>query len=435
MPDSSSQHWPLVTLNDLGEVNRGRSRHRPRYAEHLYGGAYPFIQTGDIKASGGRIRRHQQTYSDAGLAQSRIWPARTMVITIAANIADTALLTYPACFPDSVIGFIADETKALPEFVEYKFRALKKSIQAKYVGTGSAQDNINLEVLGKLRFPLPPITIQKSIVEVLGALDEKILSNEVLSEAAEACAAAIFKSWFVDFGPVRSKLASESTGLADSIARLFPDRLVEQGGGILPDGWSFKPLSELGRFLNGLALQKFPPKGPEFLPVIKIAELRAGRWEDGDRASCDIPPEYIVNDGDLIFSWSGSLLQRFWCGGRGALNQHLFKVTPRGTTAPLLFEAINQHMARFRAIASDKATTMGHIQRQHLDSALVAVGSVELMKLAEVIIGSCHERAFHARVQSRTLEEIRDLVLPKLVSGELRVSDAESIVGKAGRTS
>src|SRR6476469_9280784 len=114
--------WRLVKLGELGEVSRGRSRHRPRYASHLYGGPYPFIQTGDIRASGGRITHHSQTYSEAGLAQSRLWPAGTLCITIAANIAETAILTYPACFPDSVVGFLSNPSLCDVRFVEYMFR-------------------------------------------------------------------------------------------------------------------------------------------------------------------------------------------------------------------------------------------------------------------------------------------------------------------------
>ena len=126
--------WPEVRLGDLGEVGRGRSRHRPRHAPELYGGPYPFVQTGDIKASGGRITTHAQTYSECGLAQSRLWPADTMVITIAANIAETAILTYPACFPDSVVGFVPDESKCDVRFVEYSFRLLRTKIQHENVG-------------------------------------------------------------------------------------------------------------------------------------------------------------------------------------------------------------------------------------------------------------------------------------------------------------
>src|ERR1700732_718334 len=104
-------NWLERSLDELGDVSRGRSRHRPRDAAHLYGGPYPFIQTGDIKNASGLITTYQQTYSDAGLAQSRLWPAGTMCITIAANIAETALLSFPACFPDSVVGFIGDQSK------------------------------------------------------------------------------------------------------------------------------------------------------------------------------------------------------------------------------------------------------------------------------------------------------------------------------------
>src|SRR5438132_1361726 len=137
--ESLPEGWRLAKLGDLGEVNRGRSRHRPRYAEHLYGGPYPFIQTGDIKNSGGRLTTYQQTYSEGGLAQSRMWPKGTMCITIAANIAETAILGFPACFPDSVVGFIADASKCDLHFIEYTFRHLKQQIQ--HEASGSVQDN------------------------------------------------------------------------------------------------------------------------------------------------------------------------------------------------------------------------------------------------------------------------------------------------------
>ena len=150
---SDPEGWQYASLHDLGEINRGRSRHRPRYAEHLYGGPYPFIQTGDVKASNGRISTYHQTYSEAGLAQSRLWPANTLCITIAANIAETGILGFPACFPDSVVGFIADEKKANVFFIEYAMRLLRQRIQSE--ATGSAQDNINIETLRALKILIP----------------------------------------------------------------------------------------------------------------------------------------------------------------------------------------------------------------------------------------------------------------------------------------
>jgi len=189
--------WIIVKLSDLGEVNRGRSRHRPRYADHLYGGPYPFIQTGDIKSSNGRIKEFTQTYSEAGLAQSRLWPAGTMCITIAANIAETGILSFPACFPDSVIGFVADESKCDIQFVEYMFRYLKSTIQREAIG--SVQDNINLETLERIRFPLPPVSEQRVISGVLNYFDTKIGINQQMNRTLEAIGEAVFKRWFVDF--------------------------------------------------------------------------------------------------------------------------------------------------------------------------------------------------------------------------------------------
>lgn len=154
--------WVWARLPELGELNRGKSRHRPRNAPHLLGGPYPFVQTGDVARSGGRITVHSQTYSEAGLAQSRLWPARTVCITIAANIADSALLSYPACFPDSVVGFVADEGCCLPEYVEFFVRTARRDLSQ--FAPATAQKNINLEILREVAVPVPPVEEQREIV-------------------------------------------------------------------------------------------------------------------------------------------------------------------------------------------------------------------------------------------------------------------------------
>jgi type I restriction enzyme S subunit len=137
--------WKQRSLDELGFVGRGKSKHRPRDAEHLYGGPYPFIQTGDVKHAELHVTSYSQTYSEAGLAQSKLWPSGTLCITIAANIAETAILGLEACFPDSVIGFIADERKCDARFIKYKFDTIKRQYQQ--ISQGAAQDNLSLEKL------------------------------------------------------------------------------------------------------------------------------------------------------------------------------------------------------------------------------------------------------------------------------------------------
>jgi type I restriction enzyme S subunit len=167
-PTELTESWAWVRLSDLGELNRGRSRNRPRNAPHLYGGPYPFIQTGDIARSGGRISEHKQTYSEAGLAQSRLWPEGTVCITIAANIADSALLTYPACFPDSVVGLVTNPELCVPEYVEYFVRTARSDLSQ--FAPATAQKNINLEILNDVAVPTPPAAEQHEIVRRVEAL-------------------------------------------------------------------------------------------------------------------------------------------------------------------------------------------------------------------------------------------------------------------------
>jgi type I restriction enzyme, S subunit len=228
--------WSIVKLSDLGEVNRGRSRHRPRYADHLYGGPYPFIQTGDIKASQGKIKKHTQTYSEAGLAQSRLWPAGTMCITIAANIAETSILTFPACFPDSVIGFIADKSKCDVNFVEYMIRYLKSQIQREAIG--SVQDNINLGTFERIHFALPLLTEQFAISKVLGNFDSKIEINQEINRLLEGIGQAVFKRWFVDFEfPNQVGKPYKSSG-GEMV-------LNEKVGKPIPKGWQVGEINDL----------------------------------------------------------------------------------------------------------------------------------------------------------------------------------------------
>ena len=280
----------------------------------------------------------------------------------------------------------------------------------------------------RLRISLPSPEEQHAIAHILSALDDKIELNRRMNETLEVMVRALFKSWFVDFDPVSAKAEGRPSGLPKRFDDLFPDSFGDSELGEIPKGWRIFGLDEIARFLNGLALQKFPPTNSKWLPVIKIAQLRAGNAVEADRASVDIDADYIVSDGDVLFSWSGSLECVLWAGGKGALNQHLFKVNSVRYPKWLYYLWTCHHLDDFRHIAAGKATTMGHIQRHHLSEATVALPSGEVLEALDPIFAPLIEAQWRRDVQSRTLAELRDTLLPKLISGELRVRDAEKRV-------
>ena len=274
---------------------------------------------------------------------------------------------------------------------------LIKSIDLSNYNVGSGVPTLNRNHIHPHPVFLPPLQQQKVIAQILGSLDDKIELNRRMNETLEAMAQALFKSWFVDFDPVidnalaagntipdelkekaclrrgfgrqaaiRQGLGDKRKSLPDDIRRLFPSKFAyTEEMGWVPKRWEIKNLDQIGVFKNGLALQKFPPiEGEEILPVVKIAQLRKGNTTGSDLFASRIADDFIINDGDFIFSWSGSLLAKFWVGGKGALNQHLFKV--EGKEHPLWFVAgwVHQHMPEFCAIAKNKATTMGHIKKR-----------------------------------------------------------------------
>jgi len=416
--------WHLVTLGELGEVNRGRSRHRPRYAEHLYGGPYPFIQTGDIRSSGGRITRYQQTYSEAGLAQSRMWPARTMCITIAANIAETGILAFPACFPDSVVGFIADDSRCDVHFVEYTFRYLREQIQ--HEASGSVQDNINLATLERLHFPLPPLPEQRVIAHILGTLDDKIELNRRMNETLEAMARALFKSWFVDFDPVRAKAEGRDPGLPKKIADLFPNRFEDSELGEIPAGWELKTV---GEHMRNLDSKRVPVSGAERAKRQGPYPYHgaAGVMDHVDKFLFDGIHLLVGEDGSVVRENGLAVTQYVW--GRIWVNNHAHVLQGKGAVS-------TEQLYLYFCFEPVAAYVTGAVQPK------LSQGRMNTMPF--VFAGERVCRAFAALVQpwfarlrtsadeTKTLATLRDTLLPKLISGELRVLDAERFVGRDG---
>jgi type I restriction enzyme S subunit len=223
-----------LTLDQLGSVARGRSRHRPRDAAFLYGGPHPFVQTGDVKKAGLYLREFEQTYSDAGIAQSKLWPIGTLCITIAANIAETAILDIEACFPDSVIGFIAIPDKADTRFVKYLFDAVLK-MRFRSFTQGAAQDNLSQQKLLSIKFPVPQLGVQKRIADILSTYDNLIDNNRRRIALLEEAARLLYREWFVHFR--------------------FPGHEHIKIIDGLPKGWQQIPFGQIAELKYGKALK------------------------------------------------------------------------------------------------------------------------------------------------------------------------------------
>lgn len=252
----------------------------------------------------------------------------------------------------------------------------------------SGRQRVETEALKQKVFSLPPLPEQKAIAEVLSSLDDKIDLLTRQNKTLEDLGQAFFRKWFVED-------ASED--------------------------WEEKGLDEIADFLNGLPLQKYPYKSGKPMNVIKIKELNSGYSENTDICSSDVPEKYIVHPGDVIFSWSGSLVVDIWKYGVGALNQHLFKVTSDKYPKWFYYYWIKNYLPEFRIIAESKATTMGHIQRGHLSEAKVLVPRDDELNTMDETLQPLIEKIERNNTQILTLQKLRDTLLSKLISGEVRV--------------
>lgn len=312
--------------------------------------------------------------------------------------------------------YVTDSDKCNEDFLYYYLIQDEVRYNLALSASGSAnQANINPNQIKNISINLPSIDEQKAIAKVLSDLDEKIEINNKINKKLEEMAQAIFKQWFVDFEfPNEDGKPYKSSG----------GEMVESELGMIPKGWDSKSLLDIADYLNGLAMQKFRPGDDEKgIPVLKIKELRQGKTdENSDLCSLNIDPKYIIHDGDVIFSWSGSLLVDFWCSGKCGLNQHLFKVTSSKFEKWFYYLWTKYHLDKFIRIAKDKATTMGHIKRADLSNSIVLVPNEVIMNKANLILNPIIEKIIQARIEERKLSQLRDTLLPKLMSGEIRVA-------------
>jgi type I restriction enzyme S subunit len=418
-----SSDWPVLPLEQCLEAlidYRGKTPEKTEFG-------VPLVTAKVIK--GGRIEKPTEfiaTEAYESWMRRGIPRAGDVVLTTEAPLGEVAQLGHERVALAQRVVTLRGKAGLLDNaYLRYLLQTEEMQSQLAARATGTTVLGIKQSELRKVLVQLPPIDTQRSAASLLASLDDRIALLRETKATLEAIAQALFKSWFVDFDPVRAKQQGLApVGMDEATAALFPDSFEESALGLVPKGWKVRALDETATYLNGLALQKFPPSDDAWLPVIKIAQLRKGDTVGADRAGRNLKPEYIVQNGDVLFSWSGSLEVEVWCGGEGALNQHLFKVTSKEFPKWFYLHWTRHHLDHFRQIAASKATTMGHIQRVHLSEAKVLVPSAALLGAIDAYFAPVLARMVETELQARTVATLRDTLLPRLISGQLRLPEA-----------
>ncbi|MGL5749728.1 MAG: restriction endonuclease subunit S, partial [Paraclostridium sp.] len=259
---------------------------------------------------------------------------------------------------------------------------------------------------------LPLLETQEKIASILSALDDKIELNNEMNKTLEEMAQTLFKRWFIDFDfPNENGEPYRSSG----------GKMVDSELGEIPEGWEVLSLLDIANYLNGLAMQKYRPKGHESIKVIKIREMNNGFSLDSDLCCTTIPEKYKIKNGDILFSWSGTLKLMLWNKEIGGLNQHIFKVTSEKFEKWFIYLWTKFHLNNFIHVAESRATTMGHIKRQNLKEAKVIVPRKDMILKMDKIMIPILEDIINYNEEIQSLTEIRDTLLPKLMSGEVEV--------------
>lgn len=462
-----SSEWRTMTLNQAGVILIDCDHKTPKAVDH--GQPYigiPQLKNGRISLEGARLisaedfshwRRKALPMPNDVILSRRCNPGETAYVPEGLNIA----------LGQNLVLLRATNENVYPPFLRWLAQGPAWWTQVNnFINVGAVFDSLKCADIPNFLVCLPPYNEQIKISEILYSLDKRIQINEFINQTIEKMVQALFKSWFIDFEPVKAKIAVLEAGgsqeeatlaamtvisgkNADALkvferenpeqcaelkatAELFPSAVQESELGEIPAGWSIKPLDEIAVYQNGLALQKFRPENEnDFLPVVKIAQLKKGFADSEEKASPNIKPECIIDNGDVIFSWSGSLMVDIWCGGKAALNQHLFKVSSTNYPKWIYYKYTTHHLNEFQRIAEAKAVTMGHIKREHLSQAKCVIPPSDTISTFTPFFEPLLNRIISNRLECKQFDKIRNNLLPKLLSGEITLPEAEEIAKEA----
>jgi type I restriction enzyme S subunit len=411
--------WNNKTLSELGTFARGKSRHRPRNDPALYtGGCHPLIQTGDITQATFRITSHSATYNDMGLAQSKLWPEGTLCITIAANIAETAILGYPMCFPDSVVGFSANPDETSEVFMHYVFTYIRKAIQNSV--TGSIQDNINIEYLTNLRFKIPSPDEQDRIASVLSTLDAKIDLNNRINAELETLAKTIYDYWFVqfDFPDTNGRPYKSSGG-----AMVWNDTLKRE----IPAGWEGDDISAVAEVLGGATPSKANPDYwngdiPFFTPTDAAGDIFQLQTEDSiTQTGLNSCSSDLFAKGTVFITARGSVGKIAIAGRPMAMNQSCYALAPKiAANYPYVFLHAKTLIHHLKVKAS--GSTFNSIVTNDIEWTQLISPRPEVISAFCEIIAPMFQRIETAQRENHELTQLRDWLLPLLMNSQVRVA-------------
>jgi type I restriction enzyme S subunit len=336
------------------------------------------------------------------------------------------------CIAQDMVAVRADPEKVYPKFL---FAALRSSLvqsQIDNMHVGTMIPHFKKGDFGKLNIPVPPYDDQRAIGDLYFSLSERITLLRETNATLEAIAQALFKSWFVDFDPVRAKMEGRTPeGMIDATAALFPDEFEESVLGLVPRGWATCTVYDLATYINGAAYKAFEPNADcRGLPIIKIAELKAGVTSQTAYSDVAMPDKYRIETGDILFSWSGnpdtSIDTFVWTYAEAWLNQHIFRVLPHSSgSRSFVLQTLKHLRPVFTELARNKQTTgLGHVTVADMKRLLMVKPAKSALDHFDLVVAPIHKKIFGNMQQAQTLVTLRDTLLPRLISGALRLPEA-----------
>ena len=402
--------WKSAKLDELGFVGRGKSRHRPRNAAILYGGSYPFFQTGDIKAANFYLTEFTQTYSEEGLAQSKLWKPGTLCITIAANIAESAILGIDGCFPDSVVGFVADPDKADVRFIKYYMEILKLQMQS--VSRGTTQDNLSVDKLLSFDFCVPPLPLQHRIASIFSAYDELIENNQRRIRILEDMARSLYREWFVHF----RYSGHESVPLVDSPL------------GQIPQGWEVKKLRDVCNLTMGTSPKsEFYNEAGDGLPFHQGVTNFGARFPT-DRLFCTVESR-IAEAGDILFSVRAPVGRMNITDKKIIIGRGLSAIHHKAGHQAFLWEQLRAKFTEEDMMGN--GAIFASVTKDDMQGIELLCPTEQFIKAATRYFKPLHAEIEVLIKQTANLCRTRDLLLPRLLSGQINVDATETLIEEA----